>query len=629
MSHVSERIFQVSLDESIWRKFLNLTHEGVIDFDFETRQTRCSPQLIRDFKLTPETLPRTLEQWFELYHPDDYAKSLEFRRLLFESEEEAFSLERRLYCGDGRYRRFRIDAVCFRDSEGQNKIRRLLGVETLLSEESEDMDGRGEEPPARLQKALAVGMANVVPDLLFFCEMGDGLTFFNEAFSKALVRNPDLAEWAVRVANKGNPQNIRQEARRSYEDSHGRLRSLRTLFFPFSQDETKGVIGVASDVTELEEMEADMARLKRLLGKSALFETPDLEKKPEKTDPALSPFDKKNDKNDKNDEPDFGEILGQRLKNVLSALSDSRIEKLFPARRAQIETLIHAAEKAELEVGVIGITSSGKSTFINSMMGERLLPEETQATTNLVLRCRKGKERGVTVVWKNGERERVLGSRLTAGWMESLTSERLNPANERTVAFLEWTSPAAVVPEGLTLVDTPGLDACDFPEYSGMLLRQLLPTLDIVIYVTSIRNRLKAADLESLEAVLGQDQRVIFLLSQIDLERDDTEGGKVVFSRDQKLSAYVRELRQDLEKGFPGERSLVKSAIVPVSSKLAMRYFYDRESAGWRTSNFGLVIGQLETFRANLRRHKSEACARRAFMLFSRTAFDVEDRKST
>jgi len=208
--------------------------------------------------------------------------------------------------------------------------------------------------------------------------------------------------------------------------------------------------------------------------------------------------------------------------------------------------------------------------------------------------------------------------------MEGVTSERLNPENEQNVAFLEWTSPGAALPEGLVLVDTPGLDACGFPEHSELVLRRLLPNLDIVIYVTSIRNRFKTADLELLEAVLEHDQRVIFLLSQIDLEQDDMEGGKIVLSRRQKLYSYLRELYQDIDDNFPEDSYLRQSSVIAVSSKLAAAYFYDRESEAWSASNFGTLIGQLEAYRSNLNRCKFETRARRALVLLSRAASDVE-----
>ncbi|MDR1977629.1 MAG: dynamin family protein [Synergistaceae bacterium] len=661
MTEVSGNAFQ---DESVWQKFLSHARENVIDVDFRTREVRCSPELVSSVRLAPETLPRTLEQWFELYHPDDYAKSLEFRRHVFESREDSFSVERRLYCGDGCYRWFRMDAVCFRDGKG--KIRRLIGVETDISpqklDESKNDLARIRELEEKLallmeenrrlatrlsQKDLHYGalekrlflatqMLDATPDLLFHCETNGRLTFCNQAFAKASARDPSLSEWAAGLARKGEsgPESD------FYEDVHGRLRSLSASLRPFVTRDGKmeGIVGVASDVTEVRELEADMARLKRLFGKRTLFGSalsdsdPVEERDKKEWNKKEKEWDKK-ERDEADDRPDFfdyldyRETIGKYLNEVLSSLSDADTDAvtvtkdLFPARKSQLENLLRATEGTELEVGVVGITSSGKSTFINAMMGERLLPEETRATTNLVIRCRKGEERAVVVVSKEGERKRVAGARLTAQWMESLASERLNPSNERGVAFLEWTSPGAALPKGLVLVDTPGLDA--FPEHSEFLLRRLLPTLDIVIYVTSIRNRFKTADLELLEAVLEQDQRVVFLLSQIDLEQDDVEGGKVVFSRRQKLSAYVRELRRDIEDRFPEGCPLGSSAIVPASSKLAMAYFYDRRSAGWNASNFGALIGQLEIFRANLDRYRIEARARRALMLLSRTASDV------
>jgi ribosome biogenesis GTPase A len=283
----------------------------------------------------------------------------------------------------------------------------------------------------------------------------------------------------------------------------------------------------------------------------------------------------------------FDENLNARLKDALEKFSPAA--DFFPTRAAQLESLLRAVDvKMELEVGVVGITSSGKSTFVNAVMGERLLPEETRATTNLTIRCRKGAERFVTVVSRNGEKTRVAGANLTAAWMESQSSERLNPNNEKGVALLEWSSPRALLPEGLVLIDTPGLDAHDFPEHSELVLRRLLPTLDIVLYVTSIRSRLKTADLDALSAVLEQSQRIVFLLSQIDLERDDTEGGRVILSRRRKLLSSVQDLREDIEAHGAFARgdasNSVGPAIFPVSSRLALAHFNDRNSAGWRAS---------------------------------------------
>ncbi|MDR1873938.1 MAG: dynamin family protein [Synergistaceae bacterium] len=661
-------------DNAIWQQFLNLTDGGVFDVDFDTQRIRCSDSFARQVRLTPETLPHTLEQWFELYHPDDYDVGRELRRHLFESGSTRFSLEHRLYCGDGQYRPFCLDAFCIRDKEG--RIRHMIGVETpgaqtfrtppprpaqtaqelrelrksLASAEDREKRlssslSRTEERCESLERQLylATQMLDATSEPVFHCDEEGRTDLFNSAFSRALAGDPDLAQW-VSAVHKGDER--LQEYR--YRDRCGRDRILETrALSPTNRHgQTMGRIGVASDVTDVREMEAEAMRLRHrmgslilqngLLSENSRSYTKKSHTKKSYTKSYIIKEDAEADESGRRllregDLTDPAEALQACLTDVIRSLSNAAatseaggaLTDLLPVRVSQFENLFHASARAELEVGVVGITSSGKSTFINAMMGERLLPEETRATTNLVVRCRRGDERAVVVVMKDGGKRRVSGAELTPAWMEGLASERMNPANEQNIERLEWSSPGAVLPEGLVLIDTPGLDACDFPEHSELVLRRLLPSLDIVLYVTSIRNRFKSSDLELLQAVLEQDQRIIFLLSQIDLEQDDTEGGRVVLSRRRKLSACLRELREDIENISSGHGALGDSAIVPISSKLAMAHFYDRNSPAWDASNFGPLIRHLESFRANLSRYGLEACARRSLVVLSRTASDL------
>jgi PAS domain-containing protein len=625
--------------EPVWEFFLAHTRQGVFDANLQTGKTCCSSSLVQSLRLTPETLPQTLDQWLELYHPDDYPQSQKLCALVSKSQKSSFSFERRLYCGDGKYRWFRLDAVCLRGVSG--KVERLIGTETdisMMKDAEEDREklraaererddiltaGREreekfKEETTRLKREkehlaavlfqreldcetledrfhLAREMLDAASELLFHQNADRQTTFCNAAFSEVLASDPGLGN---RAAESGKCR---------YEDAYGRTRLLTTRSFPFTNRSggEEGLIVAASDVTEAAEAEEDMIRLRRRLGLASLASR----------SPQVEPAD--------TEKTHGGDALTKAVERCLAGALEAltAISGLFPGRAAQVEALLREEVEKEMEVGAVGITSSGKSAFINAMMGERLLPEETRATTNLVVRCRKGEERAVTVIFKDGTRRYVSGAQLTPAWMESVASERMNPANQRGLAFLEWTSPGAALPEGLVLLDTPGLDACGLPEHAELLLRRLLPVLDIVFYVTSIRNRLKSADLELLEAVLEQDQRVIFLISQIDLEQDDLEGGKVVLSRRQKLSSYVSELRQDVENGVSG--ALRDAAVVPVSSKLAMAHFYDRGSDAWAASNFGALLGRLKDFRNNLGLCRAETRARRALTLLSRTVSDL------
>ncbi|MDR3265830.1 MAG: PAS domain-containing protein, partial [Synergistaceae bacterium] len=275
-------------DNAIWQQFLKFTREGVLDLDFETQRVRCSASLAGHLRLTPETLPHTPEQWFELYHPDDYGVSREFRRRLFEAPDTNFSMERRLYCGDGQYRWFRIDAFCLR-GDG-DRILRMIGVETLIGEKSQEQtdptrelqkdlasaEEREKGISARLARTearcaslerqlyLATRMLDATPDLLFHCDAEGRADLFNDAFARALAAEPGLARWVTAVRDDGGH---RGEYR--YGDSGGRVRILDArAWSPTNRygGKIEGRIGVASDVTEIREMESEALRLRHLMG---------------------------------------------------------------------------------------------------------------------------------------------------------------------------------------------------------------------------------------------------------------------------------------------------------------------------------------------------------------------------
>src|SRR5262249_32409295 len=139
------------------------------------------------------------------------------------------------------------------------------------------------------------------------------------------------------------------------------------------------------------------------------------------------------------------------------------------------------------------------------------------------------------------------------------------------------------------LVDTPGLDAYGHQEHEELTLRQFLPLADIVVVMTSIRNPFKAADLKLINALLENDQRALFVLSQIDLEVDSYEGGRLWKSREAKLASHHQRLLDDLS-GFP---RLWAEGVVLVSGKQAREARGDRTAESWGRSNFEAVLGRL------------------------------------
>ncbi|MFC2594030.1 MAG: dynamin family protein, partial [Fretibacterium sp.] len=612
---------------------MRLSDQAALEIRFPSGEISFSDRLLSLLRLSPGSRPGNFDQWHELGHPEDHAEAQRMLRTLYESDRTALSSTRRFYCGDGIYRPLRLDACILRADDGAPL--RLLGTETDLTPQrlsdrraaawrslSQGLQRQLEERRAEnartasLLEAAESELANARSRLASlrsllgavpvpFCARTQGKVVPLGSVMEALCsRDPSLAG-RVGAAREGDRLHI--------EDAWGRTRTFRASLSPLPGSE--GELVVLLDVSDQAEAEEENSRLRRRLQRGAF--RPSFEEEPPVSEPLYGPEEASAE-----DMPTAESVqaeLTALLQSILAVLTSHSVSPELSSRTAQFETLLKAAGRTELTAGVVGITSSGKSTLINAMMGERLLPEETRATTNVTVLCRKGGLRAVDVRYEDGRSERLSGEALTPRRLEELTTERMNPGNDRGVARIEWTSPGAALPQGLVLVDTPGLDACELPRHSELVLRRILPTLDIVLYVSSIRSPFKAADIELLRTVLEARQRMILLLTQIDLERDDLEGGQVVLSRDQKLAAYLQALRRDAARPDRPEYP-----IIPISAKLALRHFYDRDSAEWRASNFEPLLRRMASFRERLLHNGIALRAQRAAALLQRTLEDLD-----
>ena len=601
----------------LWLDFMRLGPLAGILLRFPGGSVEMSPALLSLLRLMPGSSPGSLEQWYELCHPSDHDRTRGLSRTLFQGRETSLTLERHLYCGDGVYRPFRLDACIQRDEGGAPLF--LMGIETLLGgeaasrpiggwrsglmEAADRLSAEGKRIEALLRQAqddastqndLALNaLIESMPLPLSTLSPLDGRALNSRAFRRLAAIEPDLRARALALA---------EGERLECQDAFGRLRTFEVHFLSPEADGLQALL--LTDVTDLLEAEAEGMALRRRLGRCLLGI-------PAEGASALHPAPLPAARGgEASDAADIRSGLNDRLAFALNAIARSGRRSSFASFEEQLRSLSRSLGETELTVGVVGLTGSGKSTFINALMGERLLPAETRATTNMTVLCRRGGTRSADIFYQDGKIERVTGEALTPQWMEEHTSEHWNPGNARGVSRIEWSSPDALIPSGLILADTPGLDACDLPRYGELILRRLLPGLDIVLYVTSIRTRFKAADVELMQTLLDGNQRIILLLSQIDLERDDMEAGRVVQTRRQKLERAVMELREDLQQA-----SVPACPIIPISSRLALEGFRDRASGEWQGSNFDPLIRQLALFRGNILQYGTTMRGLRALSL--------------
>ncbi|HZA92351.1 MAG TPA: dynamin family protein [Gemmatimonadales bacterium] len=190
---------------------------------------------------------------------------------------------------------------------------------------------------------------------------------------------------------------------------------------------------------------------------------------------------------------------------------------------------------------IAGEFNSGKSSFINALLGERVLPEGVTPTTDRINILRHG----------------------------PAVSENLLEAY-----LLERTHPAEVLRE-INIVDTPGTNA--IIRRHEELTRDFVPRSDLVLFVTSADRPFTESERAFLEQIREWGKKIVFIVNKVDILARPEE-------RDQVLR-YV----EDNAAGLLGETP----ELFAVSARQALEARADEDGKNqdelWQRSGFGAV----------------------------------------
>lgn len=157
---------------------------------------------------------------------------------------------------------------------------------------------------------------------------------------------------------------------------------------------------------------------------------------------------------------------------------------------------------------IAGEFNSGKSSFINALLGERVLPEGVTPTTDRINILRHGAE----------------------------VSERLLEAY-----LLERTHPAEVLRE-INIVDTPGTNA--IIRRHEELTRDFVPRSDLVLFVTSADRPFTESERGFLQQIREWGKKIVFIVNKIDILAQPHEREEVLRYVQENAASLLSETPQ-------------------------------------------------------------------------------------
>jgi GTPase Era involved in 16S rRNA processing len=190
-------------------------------------------------------------------------------------------------------------------------------------------------------------------------------------------------------------------------------------------------------------------------------------------------------------------------------------------------------------VAVVGQFKRGKSTLLNALIGEAVLPTGVAPVTSVPSIIRHGTSVAARVRFENSD-----WADIPIHAIGDYVSEQQNPENVRRVAGLEIFVPSPLLESGMCLVDTPGLGSV----FAGNTeaTRAFVPHVDAAIVVIGADPPLSGEELHLVETVAEHVDDLLFVLNKADRSSESERTEAKEFAR----KILAKRLKRDVPAVF-------------------------------------------------------------------------------
>ncbi|NOY12618.1 MAG: Dynamin family protein [Deltaproteobacteria bacterium] len=281
----------------------------------------------------------------------------------------------------------------------------------------------------------------------------------------------------------------------------------------------------------------------------------------------------------------------------------------YSTSRAELELLQQRLAEGRFHLAVLGQFKRGKSTLLNALLGDDLLPTDILPVTAIPTFISSGSEITVRVYFFDRSETDYFPTdddRSLAAFLADYVTEAGNPHNQHQVSRVEISHPAALLHQGVVLVDTPGIGST--LKHNTEVAHQILPQCDAALFLVSPDPPITEIELEYLAQIKQQLPRTFYLLNKVD------------FLNAEEQLASLKFLASQLETLCDGEPQ-----VLPISARRGLQARLEGDSHAWNESGMQRVEQSLIDFFAREKQQTLQtAIARRTLDLISDAGMQLQ-----
>jgi signal recognition particle receptor subunit beta len=233
-----------------------------------------------------------------------------------------------------------------------------------------------------------------------------------------------------------------------------------------------------------------------------------------------------------------------RRNTLMQAGEDLRLfleESGMPDKAREVSGHLLRLELDSVKVAVIGEFKGGKSTLVNAILGQEILPSWTVECTAAITQVGYGEQPGMIVHSTDGKQEKQPLERL-----KELATTRNDQFDG--IAYIEAQYPAAPLKNGLVIVDTPGTNSA--VKARELITKRFMRIADAAILVLNVECLLRQSEVQFIRDEISQSNygSVFVVVNRCDLVRNKPEQLRQALNQ---TTIKLKELIPSLERIYP------------------------------------------------------------------------------
>ena len=190
-----------------------------------------------------------------------------------------------------------------------------------------------------------------------------------------------------------------------------------------------------------------------------------------------------------------------------------------------MKKLAQNVQNPELIVPVLGSQGMGKSTLINAILGDNILPNDADETTCVPVEIRYGTNEKAVVHFQSGETKEI---EVSCDSLREFVDNNENDGNEKLVSHITFETPSDLLKSGLVIVDLPGVGSLTQNNHETTMryIRKLCTAIFVIPTVPTIRR----SEEVFIRGAWSSFSSAIFVQNRWDDETDQEVNDSVAFN---------------------------------------------------------------------------------------------------